>query len=73
MDYGNKLRILRHDYKYSQQEVADKLGISKSKYCRIENNETTLDIVELNKTLEIYRISAEKFLEIKFPKNFWMS
>lgn len=67
MDYGNKLRVLRHDYKYSQQEIADKLGISKSKYCRIENNETTLDIVELNKILEIYNISSEEFLEIKFP------
>lgn len=67
MDNGNKLRILRNQAGYSQQEVADKLEISKSKYCRMENNETTLDVIELEKILKIYNISAEYFLQLKFP------
>ncbi len=67
MDNGNKLRILRNQAGYSQQDVADKLEISKSKYCRMENNETTIDVIELKKILEIYNISAEYFLQLKFP------
>lgn len=67
MDNGNKLKILRNQAGYSQQEVADKLEVSKSKYCRIENNETTLDVIELKKILGIYNISAEDFLQIKLP------
>lgn len=67
MDIGNRLRIFRNQAQYSQQEVADKLGISKSKYCRMENNETALDVIELKKVLEIYDISAESFLQLEFP------
>lgn len=38
MDTANKLRILRHEAGYSQQYVADFLGISKAKYCRLEKS-----------------------------------
>ncbi|GEM_PF-988288 len=67
MDISNKLRVLRNKKGYSQQEVADKLEISKSKYCRMENNETTLDLNELENIFKIYNVSAEFFFNIKFP------
>lgn len=67
MDDGNKLRVLRCESGYSQQKVADELGISKSKYCRVEANEAKLDTGELRKLLKLYTISADDFLEMKFP------
>ena len=67
MSIGNRLKKLRHDTGYSQQNVADKLGISKSKYCRIEANEAQLDTEELKKVLELYTISADDFLGRQFP------
>ena len=80
MSIGNRLKKLRHDTGYSQQNVADKLGISKSKYCRIEANEAQLDTEELKKVLELYTISADDFwggnfqfiVEKFFLRSFWM-
>lgn len=67
VDTGNKLKILRNEGGYSQQEIADKLNISKSKYCRLERNEAKMDIEELKMILQIYNISSYDFLKIKLP------
>ena len=67
MNDGNKLKILRSEYGYSQREIAEKIGMSKSKYCRLENNETILIYDELIKILKIYSISFEDFSGINLP------
>lgn len=67
IDTGNKLRILRHKFGYSQQQVADALEISKSTYCRMESNNTNVDMDKLQKIFRIYAISANDFFEMTFP------
>lgn len=70
MDNANKLRVLRHEAGFSQQQVADAIGVSKSTYFRLEkstecNANLTVDI--LLKLLRLYHISFDDFNEIKFP------
>jgi transcriptional regulator with XRE-family HTH domain len=38
MKIGSKLLLLRHQYSFSQEYVADKLNISQSTYSRIESD-----------------------------------
>lgn len=44
---GSRIKALRNAKSYTQEYVADKLGISRQKYARIENgsNSITLDIL----------------------------
>ena len=44
---GGRIKALRTAKNYTQEQVADRLGISRQKYARIENgtNSITLDIV----------------------------
>lgn len=67
MNIGDQLIILRDTYNYSQQEVADYLGISKSTYCRYERKESVPGYNEIQKLLELYNISYEELSGISFP------
>lgn len=67
MDIGNKLRVLRHETGYNQQKVADYLNISKSKYCRMEDNSSSPDARELERIFSLYEISPNDFFEMEFP------
>ena len=67
MDIGNKLRVLRHEVGYSQQKVADYLNISKSKYCRMEDNSSSPDARELEQIFLLYGISPNDFFGMEFP------
>ena len=67
MNISNKLRIYRAEAKLSQQEVADTLKISKSKYCRMENGEALPDVEELNALLSLFNISYDELANRTFP------
>lgn len=67
IDVGNKLRILRHEANFSQQEVAEKLGISKSSYCRMESNEKSPDLEELDILCNLYTITINEFYQMEYP------
>lgn len=67
MTDSNKLIILRDRAKFSQQDVADALSVSKSTYCRYERGDTQLGINELDAILKLYSISYEDFSGIHFP------
>ena len=58
MSVGANIRSLREDRKYTQEQVADRLGISRQKYARVENgtNSITLDI--LAKIAEILDVTV---------------
>lgn len=56
MEIGTKVKIEREKKGYSQEKMADILGISQSKYHRFENNKTLLNwdkIPVLSETLDI--------------------
>ena len=44
---GNRIKALRTARNYTQEDMADKIGVSRQKYARIENgtNSITLDIL----------------------------
>lgn len=67
MNNGNKLKILRSENGFSQREIAEKLRMSKSKYCRLENNETELSYDELKLILDLYKVSYDDFSGISLP------
>ena len=44
---GSRIKALRDAKKYTQEQIADQIGVSRQKYARIENgtNNVTLDIL----------------------------
>lgn len=67
MTLSNKLRIYRAEAKLSQQEIADAIHISKSKYYRMENGTATPNADELNALLSLFNISYEEMVNTTFP------
>ena len=49
-----RIRRLRELVGYSQDEVADKLGITQGAYCRLEKGHTRLDFERLEKIAAVY-------------------
>ncbi|MCU0438056.1 MAG: helix-turn-helix domain-containing protein [Raineya sp.] len=62
MKIGDKLLSLRNEFKLTQQEVADKLGIKQSTYHRWENGKTQPTIDFLPKIAEAYNIPITDLL-----------
>lgn len=67
MTIANRLIILRDKHKYSQQQVANAIGVSKSTYCRYEKGTSTLGTDEINAILSLYDLSYEEFMGISLP------
>lgn len=64
---GQKLRLLREYRNYSQEYIAEKLGITQNAYSRIENNQTRLTAERLEKLAYILEISPLELLSEKEP------
>jgi len=64
---GQKLRLLREYRNYSQEYIAEKLGITQNAYSRIENNQTRLTAERLEKLAVILEISPLELLSEKEP------
>ena len=64
---GQKLRLLREYRNYSQEYIAEKLGITQNAYSRIENNQTRLTADRLEKLAIILDISPLELLSEREP------
>jgi transcriptional regulator with XRE-family HTH domain len=64
---GHKLRLLREFRNYSQEYIAEKLGITQNAYSRIENNQTRLTADRLEKLSIILGITLMELLSEKEP------
>jgi transcriptional regulator with XRE-family HTH domain len=64
---GHKLRLLREFRNYSQEYIAEKLGITQNAYSRIENNQTRLTAERLEKLAVILGITPMELLSEKEP------
>ncbi|OWK69441.1 helix-turn-helix transcriptional regulator [Pedobacter sp. AJM] len=70
LDIGNTLRKYRDEYKYTQQYVANIIGISRVAYRKWENNEIDFALSQLKKIADLYEISIhEIILHSKFNSN----
>jgi len=56
--YGNKIRSLRMLRGYSQEYMANKLGINQTAYSRIETNQQKLTAETLEKLSEVLGVSV---------------
>lgn len=64
---GQKLRLLREFRNYSQEYIAEKLGITQHAYSRIENNLTKLTAERLERLAAILDIPLLELLSDKEP------
>ncbi len=70
LDVGNTLRRYRDERQYTQQYVANIIGISRVAYRKWENNEVDFALSQLKKIAELYDISIhEIIIQSKFDKN----
>lgn len=59
---GEYLRYLRTEHGYTQQDIADKLGIHRSTYTYYENGKTEPNLDIVKKLTEIYNIPADDII-----------
>jgi transcriptional regulator with XRE-family HTH domain len=64
---GQKLRLLREFRNYSQEYIAEKLGITQNAYSRIENNQARLTADRLEKLAAILEITPMELLSEREP------
>lgn len=62
LDIGNTLRRYRDKYNYTQQYVADVIGISRVTYRKWENNEVDFAISQLHKITGLYNIPIHQII-----------
>lgn len=63
MDIGNKLYELRKSKNLSQEELADKLNVTRQTISKWETNQSTPDFDKIVPLCEIYGISADELLK----------
>lgn len=66
MSLGNSLSKSRKKSGYSQEEVAEKLGVSRQTISKWELNETLPDIYQSKKLANLYNISLDDLIDIDF-------
>lgn len=63
IDIGNTLRRYRDNNNYTQQYVADAIGISRVSYRKWENNEVDFSVSQLVKIADLYEIAVGDLFE----------
>lgn len=63
MDLGNKLLELRKKNGYSQEELAEKLGVTRQTVSKWELNETSPDIKQSKRISKIFNVSLDDLLD----------
>lgn len=58
---GDNFRFLRETNNYTQQEIADILGLSVKQICRYENGEYVPSVISIYILSKLYDISMEWF------------
>jgi transcriptional regulator with XRE-family HTH domain len=70
MDKGFKIRMLREKKGISQKEVALKLGINQSTYCKMEGCEERISIENCEKIAKAIGVTISDILDFEGKYNF---
>lgn len=62
MDVNWKIRIMREIKNWTQEEMAEKLGMSHNGYAKIERGETKLYLEKLNQIAQIFNIDLSDLI-----------
>src|SRR3989344_1761130 len=57
-----KIKVLREENEFSQEYLADKLGVSRPTYVQVEKGERDITVPEARKLAMIFSLSLEDFL-----------
>lgn len=63
MDLGNRIANLRKKNNLSQEELADKIGVTRQTISKWELNNTTPDIMQAKKISEVFSISLDELTD----------
>ena len=61
-----KIRILREEKQWSQEEFAAKLGLSVNGYRKIERGETRLNIPRLQQLADVFEMDILELMQLCF-------
>ena len=62
MEIGTKIRKIRELKGFSQENMAEELGMSVTGYGKIERNEVSVNVDKLLKIAEIFQIGIEQII-----------
>lgn len=62
MKENEKIRLLRESKQWSQEEMAEKLGLSITGYAKIERGETRLNLPRLDQIAEVFGLSTTELI-----------
>jgi AbrB family looped-hinge helix DNA binding protein len=63
------LKILRKRHKYTQEEIADKIGVSRQAVAKWENGETLPDISNCLALAELYEVTLDDLVNYSYGKD----
>lgn len=63
MEIGNKLKTARNEANFTQEEIAEKLGVSRQTISNWENSKSYPDIISVIKLSDIYSITLDALLK----------
>ena len=69
MNFGETLFKLRKEKKLSQEDVADKLNVTRQTVSKWETNQSTPDFDKIVPLCELYEITADQLLTGKREEN----
>lgn len=66
---SQNLTTLRHFHKYSQEEVAEKIGVTRQAVAKWEGGETVPDILNCDALAELYNVSVDDLIHFNKRMN----
>lgn len=70
MSFGERLREARELRGYTQQQIADRMGIDKSTYCGYETGKRQPDVQKIKIISRILGVSGDALLETDFVRDY---
>ena len=64
MKVGEKLRLLRKLKGYTQEDLAEKLSVSRKVYANLENDTTKIDVPRMTQIAKVYGIELEELINL---------
>jgi transcriptional regulator with XRE-family HTH domain len=65
---GKNIRTLRHEHGWSQEDVANRLGISIPAFSKIETGVTDINLSRLEQIANIFEVSVVNLLSLEYTE-----
>ncbi len=65
MSIGSKIKRLRHNKRWSQEELAHQLNVAQTSISNFESDKTIPDFMVMNKICELFEVGFDYFVEEK--------